>query len=919
MRRTRLNGLFVLLLIIIGNLAVWAWLNRPHSDVAWQGVIRSVSFAPYQKDDNPLEGRLPSVEEIDKDLQVLAGKVAAVRTYTSLQGFHQVPELAAKYGMTVTAGAIVNGVPPGAYAAAGGDENRIKELDNLQLRFLVENEQDINKVIQVARSPNVDRVIVGNEAVLTGKATVQQMIRYLERVREKVRQPVSTAEPWHVWIEHPELVNAVDFITIHTLPYWEGMGVNESLDYVIDRIADVKAAYPDKHIYIGEVGWPSAGKGRKQAEPSLVNQASFLRRFLNVAAYEDLDYNIIEAFDQPWKKESLDSGSVEAYWGLFDADRNQKFSWTDPVLEFKDWPLQAIAATFLAFLPLVIFVWRWENLRTMGKVFFAVLVQFAMSLIIWTMSVPMIKDFAPATEVMFSFLLPLQVMLLVVVLISGFELTELTWARSMKRKFLPFTPDTPARFPKVSLHLPICNEPPEMVKITLDSLARLDYPNFEVIVLDNNTKDPNVWRPVQEYCKQLGPHFRFFTLGKWPGFKSGALNYGLQVTAKDAEIVGVIDADYVVDKNWLRSLVPYFDNPKTGWVQAPQDHREWENDAFKEMINWEYAGFFHIGMVTRNEANAIIQHGTMTLIRKDPLIEKGGWAEWCICEDAELGLRLLADGYESVYVAHSFGHGLTPDSFQAYKKQRFRWAFGACQILKGHWRALMPFRKSGLDAAQKYHFIAGWLPWFADAFYLLFTLLSLVWTVGLVYDAVCAMPWMDAILPYKAQVCSTKPIFDFPLAMFVLPTVGVFLAKVVHHIFLYATRVRTTWRQTIGSAIAGMGLTYAIALAMWQGMYKKSTPFLRTPKAADKAALRAGFEMARDETILMLLQWAAALSVLFLYGRDDPDAVLWAIVLFVQSVPYGAALVTSMISVMPSGGLKALVKQLTAPKKTAPQ
>jgi cellulose synthase/poly-beta-1,6-N-acetylglucosamine synthase-like glycosyltransferase len=417
---------------------------------------------------------------------------------------------------------------------------------------------------------------------------------------------------------------------------------------------------------------------------------------------------------------------------------------------------------------------------------------------------------------------------------------------------------------------------------TLDSLTRLDYPNFEVLVLDNNTRDPEVWKPVQAYCATLGERFRFYHLGKWPGAKSGALNFALTQTARDAEIVGVIDSDYQVTADWLTVLVPYFENEKVGWVQAPQDHREWQSDLFKESINWEYAGFFDIGMVARNEDNAIIQHGTMTLIRRQALEETGRWAEWTITEDAELGLRLLEHGYESVYLDYRFGHGLTPDDFTSYKKQRYRWAYGACQILKGHWRALSPFHKTGLTAGQKYHFITGWLPWFADAFYLLFTVLSVFWTLGLVL---------------------APRLFDFPLSIFVMPTVGVFIAKIIHHLILYSTRVKCNWRQRVGAAIAGMGLTYSIGRAMWQGVFTKTIPFLRTPKMVDKAAWTQGFMMARDETLLMLSQWGCAILILSNKGWQDLDARLWALVLAVQSMPYLAALVTAMVSALPSGPL----------------
>jgi hypothetical protein len=264
------------------------------------------------------------------------------------------------------------------------------------------------------------------------------------------------------------------------------------------------------------------------------------------------------------------------------------------------------------------------------------------------------------------------------------------------------------------------------------------------------------------------------------------------------------------------------------------------------------------------------------------MTQSGNWAEWCIVEDAELGLRMLKDGWDSIYIQQRQGHGLVPDSFMAYKKQRFRWAYGAVQILKAHWRSLIPFKNTGLSAGQKYHFVSGWLPWFADGFYLLFTAVSLFWSAGMV---------------------AAPRYFDAPLAIFTLPTVGVFFAKIVHHIFLYTTRVKCTPKQRFLSAIAGMGLTYAIARAMWQGIFTKSTPFMRTPKMANKAAFTQGFLMASEEAVLMLLHWIAAVAVLLpKHNFYDPDVRMWAVVLVIQSMPYAAALVTSLISTLPSKG-----------------
>src|SRR3546814_122470 len=255
-----------------------------------------------------------------------------------------------------------------------------------------------------------------------------------------------------------------------------------------------------------------------------------------------------------------------------------------------------------------------------------------------------------------SIMIGAQFFLLLMLLSDGFEIADVVWGRRRARKVPPVEPAELPIMPKVSIHVPIYNEPPEMVKQTLAALARLNYVNYEVLVVDNNTKDEAVWRPVEAFCAELGPKFRFFHLPSWPGFKAGALNFALQHTAPDAEVVGVIDSDYVVAPDWLSTLVPHFQRPEVAIVQAPQDYRDGGDSALKRACYWEYAGFFNIGMVQRGLRNAIIQHGTMTLVRRDALDRVGGWAEWCICEDAELGLRLFKAGYHSVYVNRSEEH-----------------------------------------------------------------------------------------------------------------------------------------------------------------------------------------------------------------------------------------------------------------------
>jgi cellulose synthase/poly-beta-1,6-N-acetylglucosamine synthase-like glycosyltransferase len=387
-----------------------------------------------------------------------------------------------------------------------------------------------------------------------------------------------------------------------------------------------------------------------------------------------------------------------------------------------------------------------------------------------------------------------------------------------------------------------------------------------------------VWEPVRDHCEKLGSRFRFFHQDPLDGFKAGALNFALRHTHPDAEIVAVIDSDYVVDPRWLRDLAPQFARHSIGIVQAPQDYRDAGENAFKAMCYAEYRGFFYIGMITRNERNAIIQHGTMTMVRRSVLDDIGGWAPWCITEDAELGLRIFELGFEATYIPESYGRGLMPDTFIDFKKQRFRWAFGAVQIMRHHAGSLLSRRKSRLTAGQRYHFIAGWLPWLADGINLLFNLGALYWSA--------------AMLLAPGRVAP-------PLLLFSILPLALFLFKVGKLFYLYRTRVRANAVQTVSAALAGLSLTHTIGVAMLTGFLVRSKPFFRTPKQAHKQAFFKALNAAREETLMCVALWLASFSVIFTFGTETMDLLMWGIMLILQGIPYAASLLVSMVSALP--------------------
>jgi len=845
-----LPGLLIAAAFAVLTVAVWALMNRPTAEPPWPVHIQGFAFSPFRIGEDPTHHVMPTDAEIDSDLKLLAGKINAVRTYSVDGPLGDVPQLAERHGVNVAIGAWI-------------DDHR----EN--------NERQLETAIELARTHmNVLRVFIGNEVVLRGDVPIKELERYLDRARDAIGQPVGTAEPWHVWLAHPELAQHVDFIGVHLLPYWEGVRVDTAVEYSLAQFHRLQKAFPGKPVVIAEVGWPSRGRTRESAVASEANEALFLRRFLTRAEHEQIIYYLMEAFDQPWK--AYQEGAVGSYWGVYDVNRHPKFAFSAPIVRVPEWHTLATISVAVAVLVLGLLYVNSNTLRNRGRSFLAVVVYATATVAVWVIY-DFTQQYMTVTSVVSGVLLLLGMLGVILVLLAeAHEWAEAHWVTSRRRLAPPVHPNG-APQPKVSIHLPAYNEPPDMLIETLDAIARLHYTNYEVLVIDNNTRDEKVWRPVEAHCARLGERFRFFHVAPLEGFKAGALNFALRQTAEDAQIVAVIDSDYVVDPDWLRDLAPGFQDPRIAIVQAPQDYRDERHSAFKAMCYAEYRGFFHIGMITRNERNAIIQHGTMTLVRKTVLEGTGGWAEWCITEDAELGLRIFEAGYEANYVPKSYGRGLMPDTFVDFKKQRFRWAYGAMQILKSHARLL--FSEGGpLAPGQRYHFVAGWLPWVADGCNMLFNIAALAWSA--------------------AMVLAPRHI-DPPLVMYSVLPLSLFTFKLAKLVHLYRVRVGANFRQTVAAAIAGLALTHTIGTAVVKGLLTRGEPFFRTPKNCHPARVLQALGAARDETLLMLGLWLSAWGVSHSTQTQGPDRFAWIVVLLIQSVPYASTLLASLASAFP--------------------
>jgi cellulose synthase/poly-beta-1,6-N-acetylglucosamine synthase-like glycosyltransferase len=208
----------------------------------------------------------------------------------------------------------------------------------------------------------------------------------------------------------------------------------------------------------------------------------------------------------------------------------------------------------------------------------------------------------------------------------------------------------------------------------------MDYKRFEVLVIDNNTEDPDIWKPVLSFVKTLGPKFKFFHVDGLPGFKAGALNYLLDHINPKSKYVAVIDADYVVKRDFLKKSLAYFTDNKTAFVQFPQRYRNIANG--NKSIADEYRHFFCVYMNMANHLDCVPSTGTVSVYKLAVLRQIGGFHGDVLTEDADFGLRIYGAGYQGLYVDQSMGYGLMPYDLEAYKKQKWRWAFGNAQTLK---------------------------------------------------------------------------------------------------------------------------------------------------------------------------------------------------------------------------------------------
>lgn len=512
------------------------------------------------------------------------------------------------------------------------------------------------------------------------------------------------------------------------------------------------------------------------------------------------------------------------------------------VIAAEVWALPAIrvemAAAVLTIFSVIVVILR-PDCNVVGQIFYASYVAAGLSFLAYA---GLIADAAARSAVQaltFSVLLLLEVAAL---LVWNSSVNYVSDVLCRTRHSRPPPQADPSHLPMVSLHIPAYNEPPELLIETIKAVERIDYPDFEVVVIDNNTSDPAVYGPVEEYCRNR-ERVRFVHVSPLSGYKAGACNLALRsYTDPRAEIIGLIDADDIVEPHYLRETVPYFSDPRLGFIQSFEGNRDFEGSSYYTACVDSYQSFYLAVMSSRNERDSTPFVGTMGLFRRSALEEIGGWNEWCISEDTEASLRVQKAGWSGLYIPRCFGRGVVPPTFAGLNTQRYRWCFGGMQILRLHWRSLMPWDHSPdnhLSSDQRRDYLTSSLSWTRDLIMTAFAFLLLA-IAGLRLSGSGAV-----LMPFSGDKLL------LPMTLIVIATIAM----------AWALRLWTTvsLRRALLAILIGLSASWITALACVHGLSRREGVFRRTSKSGSSHhRLRTALRVSRWETLFAVALYVSA-------------------------------------------------------------
>lgn len=366
------------------------------------------------------------------------------------------------------------------------------------------------------------------------------------------------------------------------------------------------------------------------------------------------------------------------------------------------------------------------------------------------------------------------------------------------------------QLPYVTIQLPIYNEK-YVVQRLINTVANFNYPvdKLEIQVLDDSTDDTIeiIAREVAKYS-QRGIDIQHIQRPERIGFKAGALEYGMQLAK--GEFIGIFDADFIPEKDFLRKTVPYFVDKKIGMVQTRWGHLNKDYSMLTKLQAFGLDAHFSIEQSGRSHANSFINfNGTAGVWRKSTIIDAGGWSADTLTEDLDLSYRAQLKNWEFKYLEDVVSPAELPVIMPAIKSQQYRWNKGAAETAK---KNLGNVLKSDIQWSSKMH--------------ALFHLFNSSVFVSLLIASLLSIP----MLYIKDANPKLSLLFDLG---------SVFLIGFFSIAFFYWTANKNIVKEKPGRhyfstfpvfLTVSMGLSLHNAFAVIEGLLGFKSDFIRTPK-----------------------------------------------------------------------------------------
>ncbi|GAB3724814.1 glycoside hydrolase family 17 protein [Flavobacterium koreense] len=259
--------------------------------------MHGICFSLYEDGQKP--GDIITAEQVNRRIQILKPYSKWVRSFSCIEGNEHIPRIAKENGMQTLVGAWLG--------------------DDLEL-----NEKEIESLITLAKEGCVDIAAVGNEVMYRGDLTEDQLLEYINRVKEALPNiPVGYVDAYYEFSHRPRITEVCDVILTNCYPYWEGCPIEHSLNHMISMFNSAKDAGQGKRVIITETGWPSEGGSLKGAVATNENAIKYFIETQSWSKFNDIEIFYFSSFDESWKVGP--EGAVGAYWGLWDKNEKLKF------------------------------------------------------------------------------------------------------------------------------------------------------------------------------------------------------------------------------------------------------------------------------------------------------------------------------------------------------------------------------------------------------------------------------------------------------------------------------------------------------------------------------------------------------------------------------------------------------------------